>query len=79
MDRNMKKVVIGALVAIEVVSSIFAWRDLAHRSDDQVRGSKILWRVFMSLNPGNSLLYWAIGRRGGGLRDSSLETAVSDS
>lgn len=68
----MKKVAIGALVAIEMVSSFFAWRDLARRSDDQLRGNKLLWRIFMSLNPGNSLLYWAIGRRRTESRSSSV-------
>ena len=34
---------------------------LACRSNDQVRGKKNLWRVFVSLNPGNSSIYWAIG------------------
>jgi len=40
-----------------------AFRDLARRSDEQVRGPKVLWRVLIGLNPGNSLAYWAFGRR----------------
>jgi hypothetical protein len=58
-----KKKVIAILVPIEVVSAIFALRDLAHRSDLEVRGSKRFWRIFMVMNPGNSLLYWLAGRR----------------
>jgi hypothetical protein len=56
--------VLGTVAAVEVVAATLAWRDLARRNDDQVRGKKSLWRVFISLNPGNSLFYWAIGRRG---------------
>jgi hypothetical protein len=55
--------VVLTVVFIEVVSAALAWRDLARRSDDQVRGKKNLWRAFITINPGNSLVYWAIGRR----------------
>jgi hypothetical protein len=54
---------LAALAAAEVVSAALAWRDLAHRTGDQVRGARTGWRVFIALNPGNSLAYWAIGRR----------------
>jgi len=64
MDANRKKLVLGVVVAVEVVAATLAWRDLARRSDDQVRGQKRLWRLFISLNPGNSLFYWVLGRRG---------------
>jgi hypothetical protein len=64
MDANRKKLLLGVVVAVEVVAATLAWRDLARRSDDQVRGQKRLWRLFISLNPGNSLFYWVLGRRG---------------
>jgi hypothetical protein len=57
------KVVLGAVVAAQTVSSVLAWRDLAERSDDQVRGPKNLWRFIVTINPGNSLAYWLVGRR----------------
>jgi hypothetical protein len=63
MDRNPKKLALTVLAAIEVVAATLAWRDLARRSDAQVRGSKKFWRFFISMNPGNSLVYWAVGRR----------------
>jgi len=63
MKRKPNKVRLGALVAVEVVAATLAWRDLARRSDDQVRGNKKFWRVFVCLNPGNSLVYWIFGRR----------------
>ena len=64
MDANRKKLVLGTLAALELVAAAMAWRDLARRSDDQVRGKKNLWRMFISMNPGNALVYWAVGRRG---------------
>jgi len=57
------KVILGAVVAVQSVSSVLAWRDLAERSDDQVRGPRNLWRVIVTINPGNSLVYWLVGRR----------------
>jgi hypothetical protein len=42
---------------------VLAWRDLDRRSEDQVRGTKRLWRLLVSINPGNSLFYWLVGRR----------------
>lgn len=62
MQKPPKQVVV-AVVAVEAVSAAFAFRDLAHRDDDRVRGSKLLWRVVIGLNPGNSVAYWLFGRR----------------
>ncbi len=63
MDANRKKVLLAGLAVIELVAATLAWRDLARRDDGQVRGSKNLWRLFISMNPGNSVFYWALGRR----------------
>jgi hypothetical protein len=63
MTQKSSKPLLVGLVAVEVVSAVFAWRDLSRRSDDLVRGKKDVWRVFISINPGNSLIYWAFGRR----------------
>lgn len=63
MKAKPKKLLLGGLLLLEVVSAQLAWRDLSWRADDQVRGSKKTWRVFMILNPGNSLAYWAFGRK----------------
>jgi hypothetical protein len=61
--RKPPREVVIAVVAVEAVAAAFAFRDLARRTDDQVRGPKLLWRVLIGLNPGNSLAYWALGRR----------------
>jgi len=50
-------------VSSEVIAAALAGRALARRNKDQVRGNKNAWRVFVLLNPGNSLVYWAFGRR----------------
>jgi len=63
MGPDRRKIALGTLVTLETVAAALAWRDLASRTNDEVRGSKKLWRLFISLNPGNSLLYWAVGRR----------------
>jgi hypothetical protein len=62
---SMKKKTLLAtiIVPIQIASAVLAWRDLARRTADQVRGKKGFWRVFVSLNPGNSVIYWLVGRR----------------
>jgi hypothetical protein len=62
MHKPPPKVVV-AVVAVQAVSAAFAFRDLARRDDAQVRGPKLLWRIVIGLNPGNSVAYWAFGRR----------------
>jgi hypothetical protein len=62
MKHKPNKPLLVGLVAVETVSAVLAWRDLGRRSEDQVRGKKDVWRVFISINPGNSLAYWAFGR-----------------
>jgi hypothetical protein len=57
------KPVLLTIVGLEVISAAIAWRDFAQRTDDQVRGKKNLWRAAIVANPGNSLAYWALGRR----------------
>jgi len=61
--KTLKPAMLAIVVLVEVVSTGLAWRDLARRSDDQVRGKKIIWRAFMTVHPGNSFVYWAVGRR----------------
>lgn len=63
LKRKPPKQVVLAIVGAELVSAALAWRDLKRRSDDLVRGPKKLWRVVILMNPGNSLAYWALGRR----------------
>jgi len=63
MKRKPNKALLGGLVVASVISAALAWRDLAGRGDSQVRGNKKAWRAFIVLNPGNSFVYWLLGRR----------------
>ncbi|MGA7420824.1 MAG: hypothetical protein WBW80_22765 [Acidimicrobiales bacterium] len=62
MSANRKRL-LAVLVPIQVLLAILAWRDLGRRTDDQVRGQKRFWRVFVTMNPGNAVAYWLFGRR----------------
>ncbi len=57
------RAILGLAIAAQTASAVLAWRDLARRTNDQVRGSKNLWRLIVTINPGNSIAYWLIGRR----------------
>ena len=63
MKRDLRRSFMVTLVAVQVASAVLAWRDLSYRSDDEIRGSKRGWRVIILANPGNSIAYWAFGRR----------------
>jgi hypothetical protein len=58
-----KKRIIAILVPIQMVLAALAWRDLARQPATRVRGPKRFWRVFVMMNPGNSAVYWLVGRR----------------
>lgn len=63
LARKQRGPILAIIVPIQVALAILAWRDLNRRADDQVRGTKALWRVFVVINPGNALFYWLFGRR----------------
>jgi hypothetical protein len=63
MMPTEKRLLAAIILIIEVPLAVLAWRDLARRRDEDVRGRKKLWRTFILMNPGNSLLYWLGGRR----------------
>lgn len=54
-----------ALAAIEFTAKLLALRDLHRRSDEQIRGSKRLWRMAMAINFFGPASYFAFGRRDG--------------
>ena len=62
MTIKRKRLLAAIIVPTQVAFAILAWRDLAQRTDDQVRGTKNFWRVVVSINPGNALIYWLFGR-----------------
>jgi hypothetical protein len=54
--------IIAVFVAHTAITAL-TWRDLQHRPDAQVRGSKKLWRVASAANTVGSVAYLAIGRK----------------
>jgi hypothetical protein len=58
-----QRAVIGALAAVEFVAKVAAARDIQRRSADQVRGSKLLWRLALLVNTLGPLSYFLWGRR----------------
>jgi len=58
-----KKPLLAIVIVIAVISCALAWRDLARRRDEEIRGPKFLWRLVITMNPGNSLFYWLFGRK----------------
>jgi hypothetical protein len=53
---------IAALAVAHLVVTTLVWRDLRRRTDDQVRGSKRIWRIASAANMSNSIAYVLIGR-----------------
>jgi hypothetical protein len=51
------------LATIEFTAKLFALRDLQRRPDEQVRGSKRLWRMAMVINFFGPASYFVFGRR----------------
>jgi hypothetical protein len=64
-DRYSPKQRAGIMVlaAIELAAKLAAARDIKRRSDDQVRGSKLLWRLALLVNTFGPLSYFLWGRR----------------
>ena len=54
-----------ALVLAEVGLAALTWRDLRRLPAEEIRGSKRFWRVISTINPGNSVAYWLVGRKYG--------------
>jgi hypothetical protein len=63
--RRPKPAFIAAILALHLGVTALTWRDIRRRSDDQIRGSKRLWRGASALQMGNSLAYWVFGRKQG--------------
>jgi hypothetical protein len=58
-----QRVGIGLLAAIEFAAKVAAARDIHQRSADQIRGSKLLWRLALLINTFGPLSYFLWGRR----------------
>jgi hypothetical protein len=65
MSGRPKRIALIVLVLAEVGLAALTWRDLRRRPADEIRGSKRFWRIISTINPGNSVAYWLVGRRYG--------------
>ena len=63
MTTTQKKWLAAIIVPVQVFLAVLAWRDLARRSEAEVRAGKNMWRAFILINPGNAMFYWLFGRR----------------
>jgi hypothetical protein len=54
---------IGALAAVELGAKVAAARDIQRRPADQIRGSKLFWRLTLLVNTFGPLSYFIWGRR----------------
>ena len=65
MNDRPKRIALTALVLAEVGLAALTWRDIRRRPAEEIRGSKLFWRIISTINPGNSVAYWLVGRRYG--------------
>jgi hypothetical protein len=70
MNDRPKRIALTALVLAEVGLAALTWRDIRRRPAEQIRGSKLFWRIISTINPGNSVAYWLVGRRYGRSRQA---------
>lgn len=55
--------VLIAMVAAQAVIGTLTVRDINRRADDEVRGPKLLWRLWGGSNMFGAAVYWIVGRR----------------
>ncbi|HEX6858567.1 MAG TPA: hypothetical protein VF204_24995 [Streptosporangiaceae bacterium] len=63
MKRRPNKFVLAAIGVVHLTVVTLTWRDIRQRPEDQIRGSKKLWRVLSAANTAGSGAYWLAGRR----------------
>ena len=52
-----------ALAVAQAVIGTLTVRDVNRRTDDEVRGPKLLWRLWGGTNMLGAALYWLLGRK----------------
>lgn len=62
LTSSQKKFAVGALGVHFLIVGI-THRDIMMRPDEQIRGSKRMWRLLTTANSMFSPIYYAIGRR----------------
>jgi hypothetical protein len=55
--------VVLAMVLVQAVVGTITVRDLNRRTADQVRGPRVLWKLWGGTNTVGALVYWLFGRK----------------
>ena len=63
--KNVNPRLIGAAVATQLVIGGLTVRDIDRRDSSEVRGPRLLWKLWGGTNTLGSLAYWLVGRRRG--------------
>jgi hypothetical protein len=77
--KGKKKVdprIIGAAVAAQVVVGGLTVRDISRRQPGEIRGPRLLWKIWGGTNAFGSLVYWLVGRRRGAAGEAAATGAA---
>jgi hypothetical protein len=58
-----QRAVVGVLAATELTLKLAAARDIGRRPADQIRGSRLFWRMSLAVNTIGPVSYFLWGRR----------------
>jgi hypothetical protein len=61
-EGNRKVALVGVAVLLWALVTPFVWRDLRHRTPEEVRGKKWIWWIASS-NLTGSIAYFLVGRK----------------
>jgi hypothetical protein len=61
--NDRQKLILVLVLVVHVILARITLRDLRGRPESTVRGPKLLWRVWATMNTTGSLGYWLVGRR----------------
>jgi hypothetical protein len=67
-ERKPNKLILLMFGLVHLAVTTATWRDIQRRPANEIRGSKVLWRVVSGANTGGSVAYVLIGRRWGAVR-----------
>ncbi|NYI77544.1 hypothetical protein [Nocardioides panzhihuensis] len=63
LTKKQKAILTTSALAAQVVVAPVILRDLQSRSDDELRGPRLLWRLWGSTNLLGAAAYWFVGRK----------------
>ena len=77
MNRKPNKLLLVAIGVGHLAIATLTWRDIRNRPEDEIRGSKRVWRVLSAANSANSAVYWLFGRKRGRRQESETPFTAS--